>query len=158
MLDGNLRLTDGSGATLDVAKKKTATFDLLLEHQQPTVAREVLPEPNHVWDHNAEDYHARVANVSAFNSSPYSYGINDMAYYGSFADECGMGMMWRPYFVSAGWDPYANGSWAWYHGRRVQAGFRRIRGAGCLTTSRFMGVLPGHRMGLDAGRNVERIE
>jgi hypothetical protein len=27
-----------------------------------------------------------------------------------------MGMMWRPYFASAAWDPYANGTWAWYQG------------------------------------------
>ena len=24
--------------------------------------------------------------------------------------------MWQPYFVSAGWDPFANGTWAWYSG------------------------------------------
>ena len=24
--------------------------------------------------------------------------------------------MWRPYFASAAWDPYSNGSWAWYQG------------------------------------------
>ncbi len=115
VFDGNLRLTDASGAMLDVPKKKTATFDLL-QHQQPTVAKDVLPEPFDAWDHNAVDYHARVANVSGFNNSPYSYGLNDMAYYGSFADGCGMGMMWRPYFASAAWDPYANGAWAWYQG------------------------------------------
>jgi hypothetical protein len=24
--------------------------------------------------------------------------------------------MWRPYFASAAWDPFANGTWAWYSG------------------------------------------
>jgi len=24
--------------------------------------------------------------------------------------------MWRPYFASAAWEPYSNGSWAWYPG------------------------------------------
>ena len=24
--------------------------------------------------------------------------------------------MWRPYFASAAWDPFANGTWAWYPG------------------------------------------
>jgi len=115
VLDGNLRVADASGSILDIPKKKTVTFDLL-QHQQPTVAKDVLPEPYDSWDHNAVDYHARVANFSGFNGSPYSYGTNDMMYYGSFADGCGMGMMWRPYFASAGWDPYANGSWAWYQG------------------------------------------
>ena len=115
VFDGNLRLTEASGATLDVPKKKSATFDLL-QHQQPTVAKDILPEPYDEWDHTAVDYHARVANVSAFNNSPYSYGLNDMAYYGSFTGGCGMGTMWRPYFVSTAWDPYSNGAWAWYQG------------------------------------------
>jgi len=116
VLDGSLRLDEQSGA-LDVPKKKTVTFDLL-EHQQPTVAKDILPEPYDSWDQSAAGYHARVANYSAFNGSPYSYGLNDMAYYGSFMDAggCGMGMMWRPYFASAAWDPYSNGAYAWYQG------------------------------------------
>jgi hypothetical protein len=115
VLDGNLHVAQSSGLMLDIPKKRTATFDLL-QHQQPTVAKDILPEPYDEWDHNSVDYHARVANVSSFNGSPYSYGMNDMSYYGSFADSCGMGMMWRPYFASAAWDPYANGAWAYYQG------------------------------------------
>jgi len=115
VLDGNLRITDASGATLDIPKKKTVTFDLM-QHQQPTVARDIAPEPYDSWDQNSVGYHSRVANSNAFNGSPYSYGLNDMSYYGSFADSCGMGMMWRPYFASAAWDPYSNGAWAYYQG------------------------------------------
>jgi len=115
VLDGNLHITAASGAALDVPKKKTVTFDLL-EHQQPMVARDIAPEPYDSWDQTSVGYHSRAANYSAFNGSPYSYGMNDMMYYGSFADGCGMGMMWRPYFASAAWDPYANGAWAWYQG------------------------------------------
>ena len=113
VLDGNLRLTDASGATLDVPKKKTITFDLL-QHQQPQVAKDIAPEPYDGWDHDAVQYHSRVASVSAFNGSPYSYGLNDMMTYGSFTGGCGGGMMWRPYFASAAWDPFANGAWAYY--------------------------------------------
>ena len=54
--------------------------------------------------------------MSSLNGSPYSYGISDMAYYGAFNDFGSCGMMWRPYFASAAWDPYANGTWAWYQG------------------------------------------
>jgi hypothetical protein len=116
MLDGALQFNGQSG-TMDVGKKKTITFDLL-EHQQPTVAKDVPPEPYDAWDQSSTGYHARVANSSAFNGSPYSYGLNDMSYYGSFVDAggCGMGMMWRPYFASAAWDPYANGAYAYYQG------------------------------------------
>ena len=115
VLDGNLHIADASGATLDVPKKKTVTFDLM-QHQQPMVAKDIAPEPFDSWDQNAVGYHSRVANSSSFNGSPYSYGLNDMSYYGSFSSCGGMGMMWRPYFVSAAWDPYSNGAWAWYQG------------------------------------------
>ena len=57
------------------------------------------------------------ANSNSFNGSPYSYGMNDLSYYGSFVSGCGGGgSMWRPYFASAAWDPYANGAWAYYQG------------------------------------------
>lgn len=115
VLEGNLHVAEASGTTLDVPKKKTVTFDLM-EHQQPAVAKDILPEPYDSWDQTATGYHSRIANLSGFNGSPYSYGMNDLSYYGSFADACGMGMMWRPYFASAAWDPYSNGAWAWYQG------------------------------------------
>ena len=28
----------------------------------------------------------------------------------------GYGMMWQPYLVGAGWDPFMNGAWTWYPG------------------------------------------
>ena len=28
----------------------------------------------------------------------------------------GYGMMWQPYLVGAGWDPFMNGAWMWYPG------------------------------------------
>jgi len=115
VLDGNLHLTEASGAVLDVSKKKTVTFDLM-QHQQPEIAKDILPEPYDSWDHDAAGYHQRAANFSGVNGSPYSYGMNDLAYYGSFANCGGMGMMWRPYFTSANWDPFANGAWAYYQG------------------------------------------
>ena len=116
VLDNNLRI-EGQSGTVDVSKKKTITFDLL-EHQQPEVAKDILPEPYDEWDQSSTGYHARAANYSAYGGSAYSYGLNDMSYYGNFVSGsgCGMGMMWRPYFASAAWDPYANGTWAWYQG------------------------------------------
>src|SRR3954454_9468113 len=114
VLDGNLHASEASGSTLDVPKKKTAKFDLL-QHQPPTVAKDIAPEPYDSWDKDATGYHSRVANSSAFNGNSYAYGVNDMSYYGSFVNGCG-GQMWRPYFTSAAWDPYSNGVWAYYQG------------------------------------------
>jgi hypothetical protein len=114
VFDGSVKV-DGESAALDVPKKKTVTFDLL-EHKQPAIAKDILPEPTDSWDQTNTGYHARAASFGAFGNSPYSYGVNDMMYYGSFMNAAGCGSMWRPYFASAAWDPYANGAYAYYPG------------------------------------------
>jgi hypothetical protein len=114
VLDGAVRVDEANGA-LDISKKKTATFEIFND-SEPTVARNVEVTPFDGWDHEASSYHAGTAALSAFNS-PYAYGTRDMSYYGSFTNAAGCGgSMWRPYFASAAWDPFANGTWAWYPG------------------------------------------
>jgi hypothetical protein len=73
----------------------------------------VVEQPLDKWDSDAVQYHKSYANASSFGNSPYSYGINDMNYYGGFVNGCG-GSMWRPYFTSASWDPFGSGTWAYY--------------------------------------------
>jgi hypothetical protein len=114
VLDGTAQVEGPSGTT-EVGKKKTFTFNLA-NSSPPVVAKNVTPDPFDSWDHDAADYHKRYASHSAFANSPYSYGVSDMLYYGNFTSAAGCGSMWRPYFVSAAWDPYANGVWAWYPG------------------------------------------
>jgi hypothetical protein len=114
VLDGAVQI-EGPAGVMDVVRKKTVTF-AMLDSSAPTVSKEVAADPLDSWDHNAADYHARFASMSALSGSPYSYGVSDMSYYGNFADVGGCGTMWRPYFASAGWDPYSNGAWAWYQG------------------------------------------
>jgi hypothetical protein len=113
VLDGNVNVDSPSGM-VTVPKKKTATFQIT-DQSQPTVVKDVAPAELDSWDHDAVGYHSRMASNSMLNSSPYAYGMNDMMYYGSFMD-AGCGSMWRPYFASAGWDPFSNGTWAWYPG------------------------------------------
>jgi hypothetical protein len=114
VLDGTLKV-QGQAGEVEIGKKKTATFNLATAGEM-TEDSHVASGPLDAWDKDAVGYHQRLAMVSALNSSPYSYGTNDLMYYGSFMDagSCGGGMMWRPYFASAAWDPYSNGSWAWY--------------------------------------------
>jgi hypothetical protein len=114
VLDGNVQISGPSG-TIDVPKKKTITF-ALADQSQPAVAKNVTSEAFDSWDHEAADYHKGFANLSAFNTSTYSYGVGDMMYYGSFTNSAGCGSMWHPYFASATWEPYSNGAWAYYPG------------------------------------------
>jgi hypothetical protein len=115
VLDGTLRI-DGASGAMDVSKNKTITFNLQGQ-TQATVARNVESyEELDSWDQKDAKYHAQAVPASALNSTPYAYGLDDMAYYGGFMNAGGCGSMWRPYFASAAWDPYSNGAWAWYQG------------------------------------------
>lgn len=80
---------------------------------EPTSARNEEPGLYDNWDKQQKEQHdVRVGN--SFAGAPYSYGLGDLNYYGSFASVGGCGQMWQPYFVSAAWDPYASGMWAYY--------------------------------------------
>jgi len=114
VLDGTVSVNGPSGA-IEVPHKKTVTL-ALAGTSEPTVEKKVAEEPTDAWDQNSAAYHARVSMVSALNGTPYSYGLNDLSYYGNFMDAGGCGTMWRPYFASAAWDPYSNGAYAWYPG------------------------------------------
>lgn len=114
VLSGNVHV-DGPNGAMDISHKNTATFALAAD-TQPAVAKGIGAESLDAWDKQLDQYHARVASQSSFGGVPYSYGLSDMSYYGAFANTGGCGMMWRPYFASAAWDPYANGTWASYAG------------------------------------------
>jgi hypothetical protein len=111
VLDGALKLDTPRGP-LEVTKKKTVTL-LMSSEIDASVAKNVDSNPLDAWDKQSTDYHARMAAMSAFGNSPYSYGVSDMLYYGAFSDAGGCGSMWRPYFTSASWEPYSAGAWAW---------------------------------------------
>jgi hypothetical protein len=106
---------DGPNGGMDVSRKNTVTFALASD-TQPVVAKSVAAESLDTWDKQLDQYHARVASLTNYGGVPYAYGLSDMSYYGSFNDVGGCGNMWRPYFASAAWDPYANGTWAYYTG------------------------------------------
>jgi hypothetical protein len=111
VLHGEALVEQPSGPT-SVGKNKTMTFNLA-DQNPPVIAKNVVEQPLDKWDSDAMQYHKSFANASSFGNTPYSYGINDMNYYGSFINGCG-GSMWRPYFTSASWDPFASGTWAYY--------------------------------------------
>jgi hypothetical protein len=103
----------GPSGSLTVEKKKTVTFDPA-ENDKSTIASKVAEEPFDSWDKEAVSYHDQYAKNT--NSSPYGYGLSDLNYYGAFSSVPGYGMMWQPYFVGAGWDPFMDGAWGFYPG------------------------------------------
>lgn len=112
---GDVEVDDGSGK-VKVDKKHSATFDLA-SAERYTLASNLEPDPYDDWDKQQEKYHQRYYSSAASNSfSPYAYGVSDLNYYGSFYNMPGYGMMWQPYLVGAGWDPFMNGAWTWYPG------------------------------------------
>jgi hypothetical protein len=108
---------EGPSGTMVVGKKKTLTFDLTGQ-KQPILAKHVaqsaLDKIYDAWDQQAIDYHKKYARTAAYGSLPYTYGVTDLNYYGSFVNAPGCGPAWRPFLASAGWDPFMNGTWAWY--------------------------------------------
>jgi FecR protein len=105
---------DGADGPIAVPRRRTINF-AFASTSQPEEKNEIAAESLDAWDKQSADYHTRVAALTGVGTGPYSYGTNDLSYYGSFTDS-GCGSMWRPYFASAAWDPYANGTWAWYSG------------------------------------------
>ena len=114
VLDGSMQV-NGADGPIAVPRKRTVSFSFT-EAGDPTVAKKVETESFDAWDRQSTQYQERASTLSAFGNTPYSYGLNDMSYYGAFSDMAGCGSMWRPYFADAAWNPYANGAWAWYGG------------------------------------------
>jgi hypothetical protein len=112
---GEAQVSTSSGF-MNLGKNETVTFDLAHPDRE-TLAKEVKPGPYDSWDKRQEQYQDRYASNSSSSSySPYAYGVSDLDYYGSFFNQAGYGMLWQPYFIGAGWDPFLNGAWAFYPG------------------------------------------
>jgi hypothetical protein len=114
VLKGDIQI-EGPSGTLQVKKNQTGSFDFAND-DRATLAKDVAEEPLDAWDKQQSDYHVRYASNSYQSYSPYAYGTADMAYYGNFFNAPGYGMMWQPYFVGVGWDPFMDGAWAFSPG------------------------------------------
>jgi hypothetical protein len=106
---------EGPAGTLTVVKNQTATFDLSRD-DKGSVAKDIEPQAFDAWDKSQDQYHQRYTMTASNSVSPYAFGNTDMAYYGSFSNVPGYGMMWQPFFVGAGWDPFMDGAWAFSPG------------------------------------------
>ena len=115
VLSGEADVEAASG-TVEVSKNRTAIFDLA-GNEAGKIAKDVEPAPYDAWDKRQDQYQQHYGNGSPVaSSSPYSYGLTDLSYYGNYFNMPGYGLMWQPYFASAGWDPFMDGAWAFYPG------------------------------------------
>ena len=121
VLNGSVQAQVGA-ATTTATKKTTLEFNPANPAAAPTLVSHLEKTPFDDWDKQAVDYHKRYMSTSSFGNnfsgfggtgSPV-YGLSDMNYYGSFSGAGGCGSMWRPYLASAAWDPYSNGTLAYY--------------------------------------------
>lgn len=103
------------GGAVELKKNQTLSFDAAAD-TQPKLAKNIRQEAFDDWDDQQNEYHSRYAMKSYNSYSPYAYGTTDLAYYGSFFNYPGYGMMWQPFFAGAGWDPFMDGAWMSYPG------------------------------------------
>ncbi|HEY1657020.1 MAG TPA: DUF6600 domain-containing protein [Candidatus Sulfotelmatobacter sp.] len=96
--------------TVKVDRKKMVAFD---DNDHPTEAKNFQNDSYDEWDQQAASYHDQYAKK---DNTPYGYGYSDLSYYGSFSNWPGYGMMWQPYLMNAGWNPFMDGAWSWYPG------------------------------------------
>jgi hypothetical protein len=104
---------EGPAGAVEIGSKHTATFDVSNDGKFE-LAKNITQSPFDSWDKQQTDYHLRYAAKSY--DTPYSYGMSDLNYYGSYYDVPGYGMCWQPYFTGFGWDPFMDGAWMWYPG------------------------------------------
>ena len=110
VFNGNAEVQHGA-ETATLGKKQSWT----LSGDQATMAKKIQGEPYDEWDKESIDYHKRYAAANAAVAGGNAFGLSDLNYYGNFIN-AGGASFWQPYFVGAGWSPYANGVWAFYPG------------------------------------------
>ena len=116
VFEGEAQVNTATGPTA-VMKKQTLLLDPA-SGSAPTLVAKTENADYDTWDQSQAKYHTRSAGFTGSGLAPGTgtYGANDLNYYGQFSDVAGCGSVWRPYFASAAWDPYANGNLAYFQG------------------------------------------
>lgn len=108
VLNGEINVS-GNAETMAVKKNETLSLDS--SAAAGSLAKEVSSEPWDQWDVERDEYGQAYATSNFYSSySPYSYGVSDLNYYGGYYNSP-WGVVWRPYYTNALWDPFADGAW-----------------------------------------------
>jgi FecR protein len=117
---GELEL-QGQSSLVTVKKNETLSLDSN-DHDRYYLSRSVSALDGDDFDHERDQYRNSYAQSNAYRysgvdyGSPYSYGVNDLAYYGAYNYYPGYGYLWRPAGFAIGWDPFSYGAWSFYPG------------------------------------------
>jgi hypothetical protein len=107
---GEVEVQEGSQIA-KVKKNETLAFNLD-DVPKFALAKGVDTLATDDYDRERAEYLQQYASSS--HGSPYSYGYSDLYRYGNFFNAPGYGLVWQPYYVGSGWDPFSNGYWSYY--------------------------------------------
>ena len=117
---GDLNVRSGDH---QIAVRNGETFSLdVSDPDRYNLAKSIAEGSYDDWNQERERYTRSYSSASTYSadyyyngfSPAYSYGLADLAYYGSYFYAPGWGWMWRPYYIGAGWNPFLDGAWMWY--------------------------------------------
>jgi Family of unknown function (DUF6600)/FecR protein len=96
--------------TATLKKDQTATFDLV-DDKQVATAKGIDTLSTDNWDAERSEFQQQYAS-SVYGKTPYG-AAPDLAYYGQYSFVPGFGLLWQPFGIGTGWNPFMNGGWVW---------------------------------------------
>ncbi|HEV2287893.1 MAG TPA: DUF6600 domain-containing protein [Candidatus Acidoferrales bacterium] len=114
VMQGQLEVSDASGQQM-LAKGKTLAY----RGHETTAVVTANPksDPWDRWVNQRQQFNeAETAQALSYTNSPVSYGLGDLAAYGSWSYLPGFGYGWQPYGTGSCWMPFTNGNWGFYQG------------------------------------------
>ena len=112
LLNGKLSVNSAAG-TEDVPKGQT--FSANSKATKTSLKRSPSPDEWDHWVNKRLTFQVNGQNQAALNTNaPFTYGMADLAGYGSWNYFPGFGYGWQPSGVSAGWAPFTSGQWMFY--------------------------------------------
>lgn len=116
---GTIRVLNGKLSASSVAGTqevpKGQTFTVNSKGTKTAMKTNTAPDE---WDHwvssSTSAQTVAETKTAAYTNAPFSYGMADLAAYGSWSYFPGYGYGWQPSGVGPGWAPFTNGQWSFY--------------------------------------------
>lgn len=105
---GKLEL-EGGPKPVEIGKGETLSLNVS-DRTRYAVDKNIMALDSDAWDKQREEEMGQYASTKHYRG----YGASDLNHYGTYVRVPDYGWGWRPYGVTADWDPFANGTWVWY--------------------------------------------